>query len=90
MSNKLLFNQAKVLNMSKEIIIHEKQSSIFDIVEDTTTQMHTIIKEQSINLKLSSLLALKNNKKLQHNLFMALESDSLEDLEFFFKTLSRI
>jgi hypothetical protein len=76
--------------MANEIIIHEKQSSIFDIVEDTTTQMHTIIKEQSINLKLSSLLALKNNKKLQHNLFMALESDSLEDLEFFFKTLSRI
>lgn len=90
MSNKLLFNQAKVLNMSKEIIIHEKQSSIFDIVEDTTTQMPIAIKEQSINLKLSALLALKNNKKLQHNLFMALESDSLEDLEFFFKTLSRI
>jgi hypothetical protein len=90
MSNKLLFNQAKVLNMSKEIIIHEKQSSIFDIVEDTTTQMHIVKQEQSINLKRSSLQALKNNKKLQHNLFMALESDSLEDLEFFFKTLSRI
>lgn len=76
--------------MSKEIIIHEKQSSIFDIVEDTTTPMPIVIKEQSINIKLSSLLALKTNKELQHNLFIALESDSLEDLEFFFKTLSRI
>lgn len=76
--------------MANEIIIHEKQSSIFDIVEDTTTPMPIVIKEQSINIKLSSLLALKNNKELQHNLFIALESDSLEDLEFFFKTLSRI
>lgn len=76
--------------MSKEIIIHEKQSSIFDIVEDTTTQMPIVIKEQSINLKLSSLLALKNNKELQHNLFIALKSDNLEELEFFFKALSKM
>ena len=76
--------------MANEIIIHEKQSSIFDIVEDTTTQMPIVIKEQSISLKLSSLLALKNNKKLQHNLFMALESDNLDELEFFFKSLSRL
>lgn len=76
--------------MANEIIIHEKQSSIFDIVEDTTTPMPIVIKEQSISLKLSSLLALKNNKELQHNLFIALESDNLEDLEFFFKTLSRM
>lgn len=76
--------------MANEIIIHEKQSSIFDIVEDTTTPMPIVIKEQSINIKLSSLLALKTNKELQHNLFIALESDSLEDLEFFFKALSRI
>lgn len=76
--------------MSKEIIIHEKQSSIFDIVEDTTTQMPIVIKEQSINIKLSSLLALKNNKELQHNLFIALKSDNLEELEFFFKALSKM
>ena len=76
--------------MSKEIIIHEKQSSIFDIVEDTTTPMPIVIKEQSINIKLSSLLALKTNKELQHNLFIALESDDLEALEFFFKALSRM
>ena len=76
--------------MANEIIIHEKQSSIFDIVEDTTTPMPIAIKDSSINLKLSSLLALKTNKELQHNLFIALESDSLEDLEFLFKTLSRI
>ena len=76
--------------MANEIIIHEKQSSIFDIVEDTTTPMPIAIKEQSISIKLSSLLALKNNKELQHNLFIALKSDNLEELEFFFKTLSRI
>lgn len=76
--------------MANEIIIHEKQSSIFDIVEDTTTPMPIVIKDSSINLKLSSLLALKNNKELQHNLFIALESDSLKDLEFFFKSLSRL
>ena len=76
--------------MSKEIIIHKDQSSIFDIVEDTTTQMPIIVKEQSINLKLSSLLALKTNKELQHNLLLALESDDLEAIEYFFKILSRI
>ena len=77
--------------MSKEIIIHEKQSSIFDIVEDTTTQMPIITtKDNFINLKRSSLLALKNNKELQHNLFIALKSDNLEELEFFFKALSKM
>ena len=76
--------------MSKEIIIHEKQSSIFDIVEDTTTTIPIAIKDSSINLKLSSLLALKSNKELQHNLFIALESDNLDELEFFFKSLSRL
>ena len=54
--------------MPKEIIIHKDQSSIFDIVEDTTTQMPIIVKEQSINLKLSSLLALKDNVKLSNYL----------------------
>ena len=73
--------------MQKEIILHKQQSTIFDIVEDTTTPMPIIVKEQSINLKLSSLLALKTNKELQHNLFLALESD---DLENFFKILSRM
>ena len=76
--------------MKKEIIIHKQQSSIFDIVEDTTTPMHIAIKEQSINLKLSSLVALKTNKQLQHNLFLALESDDLEAIEYFFKILSRM
>ena len=76
--------------MQKEIIIHKQQSSIFDIVEDTTTPMHVTVKEQSISLKLSSLLALKTNKELQHNLFLALESDDLEAIEYFFKILSRM
>ena len=76
--------------MQKEIIIHKQQSTIFDIVEDTTTPMHVAIKEQYINLKLSSLLALKTNKELQHNLFLALESDDLEAIEYFFKILSRM
>ena len=76
--------------MSKEIIIHKDQSSIFDIVEDTTTPMPIVKKEQSINLKLSSLPALKTNKQLQHNLLLALESDDLDDLEYFFKILSRM
>ena len=76
--------------MQKEIIIHKKQSTIFDIVEDTTTPMHVAIKEQSISLKLSALLALKTNKELQHNLFLALESDDLEAIEYFFKILSRM
>ena len=76
--------------MSKEIIIHKDQSSIFDIVEDTTTPMPIVKQEASINLKLSSLLALKNNKELQHNLSLALESDDLEALEYFFKILSRL
>ena len=73
--------------MQKEIIIHKQQSTIFDIVEDTTTPMPVTAKEQSINLKLSSLLALKTNKELQHNLFLALESDDLEAIEYFFKIL---
>ena len=76
--------------MQKEIIIHKQQSTIFDIVEDTTTPMPITIKEQSISLKLSSLLALKTNKELQHNLFLALESDDLEAIEYFFKILSRM
>ena len=76
--------------MQKEIIIHKQQSSIFDIVEDTTTPMTITVKEQSINLKLSSLVALKTNKELQHNLFLALESDDLEAIEYFFKILSRM
>lgn len=76
--------------MSKEIIIHKDQSSIFDIVEDTTTPMPIVKQEQSINLKLSSLLALKTNKELQHNLLLALESDDLDAIEYFFKILSRM
>ena len=76
--------------MQKEIIIHKKQSTIFDIVEDTTTPMPVAVKEQSINLKLSSLLALKTNKQLQNSLSIALESDDLDDLEHFFRILSRI
>ena len=73
--------------MSKEIILHKDQSSIFDIVEDTTTPMPTIVKEQSINLKLSSLLALKTNVKLRSELINALECD---EMEIVFKILSRI
>ena len=73
--------------MSKEIIIHKDQSSIFDIVEDTTTQMPIIVKEQSINLKLSSLLALKTNVKLRRELINALECD---EMEIVFKILSRM
>lgn len=46
--------------MQKEIILNKDQSSIFDIVEDTTTPMPIAIKEQSINLKLSSLVASEN------------------------------
>ena len=76
--------------MSKEIIIHKQQSSIFDIVEDTTTAMHIVKQDQSINLKLSSLVALKTNKELQHNLLLALESDDLDELEDLFKILSRM
>ncbi len=66
--------------MKKEIIIHKDQSSIFDIVEDTTTQMPIIVKEQSINLKLSSLLALKDNVKLRRELINALECDELNEV----------
>ena len=73
--------------MSKEIIIHKDQSSIFDIVEDTTTPMPIIVKEQSINLKLSSLLALKDNVKLRRELINALECDELNEV---FKILSRM
>ena len=73
--------------MSKEIIIHKDQSSIFDIVEDTTTPMPIIAKEQSINLKLSSLLALKTNVKLRSELINALECDELNEV---FKILSRM
>ena len=76
--------------MQKEIIIHKDQSTIFDIVEDTTTPMPVSIKEQSISLNLSSLVALKTNKELQHNLFLALESYDLDDLEDFFKILSKM
>ena len=66
--------------MSKEIILHKDQSSIFDIVEDTTTPMPIIVKEQSINLKLSSLMALKNNVKLRSELINALECDELNEV----------
>ena len=73
--------------MQKEIIIHEKQSTIFDIVEDTTTPMPIAVKEQSINLKLSSLLALKTNVKLRSELINALECD---EMDIAFKILSRM
>ena len=73
--------------MSKEIIIHKDQSSIFDIVEDTTTPMSIIVKEQSINLKLSSLLALKDNTNIRSELINALECDELNEV---FKILSRL
>lgn len=73
--------------MPKEIIIHKDQSSIFDIVEDTTTPMPIIVKEQSINLKLSSLLALKDNVKLRSELINALECDELNEV---FIILSRL
>ena len=66
--------------MSKEIILHKDQSSIFDIVEDTTTPMPIIVKEQSINLKLSTLLALKDNVKLRRELINALECDELNEV----------
>ncbi len=73
--------------MSKEIIIDKDQSSIFDIVEDTTTPMPIIVKEQSINLKLSSLLALKDNVNLRRELINASECDELNEV---FKILSRM
>ena len=73
--------------MSKEIIIHKQQSSIFDIVEDTTTPMPILVKEQSINLKLSSLLALKDNVKLRSELINALECD---EIDIVFKILSKM
>ena len=73
--------------MQKEIIIHKDQSTIFDIVEDTTTPMPIVKKEQSINLKLSSLLALKDNVKLRTELINALECD---EMEIAFKIISRI
>ena len=73
--------------MKKEIIIHKDQSSIFDIVEDTTTPMPIIVKEQSINIKLSSLLALKDNVKLRSELINALECD---EMDIVFKILSRL
>ena len=73
--------------MSKEIIIHKDQSSIFDIVEDTTTQMPIIVKEQSINIKLSSLIALKDNVKLRSDLINALECD---EIEIVFKIISKL
>ena len=73
--------------MQKEIIIHKDQSTIFDIVEDTTTPMPIVKQEQSINLKLSSLLALKDNVKLRSELINALECD---EIEIAFKILSRI
>ena len=73
--------------MQKEIIIHKDQSTIFDIVEDTTTPMPIVKQEQSTNLKLSSLLALKDNIKLRTELINALECD---EMEIAFKLLSRI
>ena len=73
--------------MSKEIIIHKQQSTIFDIVEDTTTPMPVAVKEQSINLKLSSLVALKDNVKLRSELINALECD---EIDIVFKILSRM
>ena len=73
--------------MSKEIILHKDQSSIFDIVEDTTTPMPIMVKEQSINLKLSSLMALKTNVKLRRELINALECD---EMDIAFKILSRL
>ena len=73
--------------MQKEIIIHKDQSTIFDIVEDTTTPMTIKKKEESINLKLSSLMALKDNVKLRSELINALECD---EMEIAFKILSRM
>ena len=73
--------------MQKEIIIHKKQSTIFDIVEDTTTPMPVAVKEQSISLKLSSIMALKNNVNLRSELINALECD---EMEIAFKILSRM
>lgn len=73
--------------MSKEIIIHKQQLSIFDIVEDTTTPTPIIKQEKSINLKPSSLLALKNNVKLRSELINALECDELNEV---FIILSRL
>lgn len=73
--------------MQKEIIIHKDQSTIFDIVEDTTTPMPIIKQEQSTKLKLSTLLALKDNVKLRSELINALECD---EMEIAFKLLSRI
>ena len=73
--------------MQKEIIIHKDQSTIFDIVEDTTTPMPIVKQEQSTNLKLSALLALKDNIKLRTELINALECD---EMEIAFKLLSRI
>lgn len=73
--------------MQKEIIIHKDQSTIFDIVEDTTTPMPIVKQEQSTNLKLSALLALKDNVKLRTELINALECD---EMEIAFKLLSRI
>ena len=73
--------------MQKEIIIHKDQSTIFDIVEDTTTPITIKKKEESTNLKLSSLLALKDNVKLRSELINALECD---EMEIAFKLLSRI
>ena len=73
--------------MQKEIIIHKDQSTIFDIVEDTTTPMPIVKQEQSTNLKLSALLALKDNVKLRSELINALECD---EMEIAFKLLSRM
>ena len=73
--------------MQKEIIIHKDQSTILDIVEDTTTPMPIVKQEQSTNLKLSALLALKDNVKLRTELINALECD---EMEIAFKLLSRI
>lgn len=49
--------------------------------------MPIVKQEQSTNLKLSSLLALKDNVKLRTELINALECD---EMEIAFKLLSRI
>lgn len=73
--------------MEKQVIIHNNQSTIFDIVEDTTTPMPIEKKDMSINLKLSSLMALKDNVKLRTELIQALECD---EMEIAFEILSKL
>ena len=73
--------------MSKEIIIHKQQSSIFDIVEDTTTQMPITVKDQSINLKLSSLVAL-NYKYSFNRCLLLINSLQFSDAGFAINTIA--